>query len=376
MTVARSPKRAGSVCGDQTACHRTAEATTVMVCDGIGSGVKANLAARLAISRLRELLDRGFSLRNSFARVVETVDRYKRRGTTYAALTAAAVLPDGTVSVLGYEAPAVVRVDGRGRASVLEGSPVTIGRSLVTEAACRLAPGEGLLIVSDGVTQAGLGHRCPNGWPMQEVARFLQERVEAGMPLDELPGEVHRSALDLWGETHGDDVTAALVRVRPGRTVNLLTGPPKDRRNDARVIERFLDSPGEHVVCGGTTASIVARQVGRPVDVLHDSPDRLAPPASHIDGVDLVTEGAVTLNQVANLLDLPPEELPARGPVADLCRRLQSADRVRLLVGLAENPAGGDVSLRQLGVLQREKIVARLAETLRSQRKLVLVEYA
>jgi hypothetical protein len=105
-----------------------------------------------------------------------------------------------------------------------------------------------------------------------------------------------------------------------------------------------------------------------------DSRDTLAPPASRIEGVDLVTEGAVTLNQVANLLDVEPEELPREGPVAELVRKLLAADRVRVLVGLARNPAAGDVSLKQLGVLQRETIVNRIAETIRTKGKLVTIE--
>jgi hypothetical protein len=374
VTAAQSARRPGDVCGDQVSVRRGARASTVIVCDGIGKGLKANLAARMLVSRLNELIERGVSLRRAFARCVETTERYKSRGTTYAAFSVASVLPDGSATVLRYEAPEAIHISAHGEAS----SPVTrtesIGRALVHEATVRLGRGDGLLLVSDGVTQAGLGDARPRGWPIDEVARFVERHRQSGLAVGEIPDAVHRQALQYWGDPSGDDVTACLLRLRAGHTLNLLTGPPTDRREDAAIVQRFLDREGDKVVCGGTSAAVVARASGRDVQIDRDSRDVLAPPASRIEGVDLVTEGAVTLNQVANLLDVPPEQLPREGPVAQLVRRLLAADRVRILAGLARNPAAGDVSLKQLGVLQRETIIERLAEQLRDQGKLVTVE--
>ncbi len=374
VTVAQSARRAGDVCGDQVSVRRGARASTVIVCDGIGKGLKANLAARMLVSRLTELIERGVSLRRAFARCVETTERYKSRGTTYAAFSVASVLPDGSATVLSYEAPGAIYVLAHGEASAPATRTESIGRALVHEATVRLGRGDGLLLLSDGVTQAGLGDARPRGWPVDEVARFVERHRQAGLGPDAIPDAVHRQALRYWGNPSGDDVTACLLRLRSGLTLNLLTGPPTDKREDAAIVQRFLGRDGDKVVCGGTTASVVARASGRDVQIDRDSRDALAPPASRIEGVDLVTEGAVTLNQVANLLDVEPEELPREGPVADLVRRLIEADRVRILAGLARNPAAGDVSLKQLGVLQRETIIERLADQLRAQGKLVIVE--
>jgi hypothetical protein len=227
--------------------------------------------------------------------------------------------------------------------------------------------------MSDGVTQAGLGGSRPRGWGVGDVATFVTRQRRTGLSADELPAAVHRQAMEYWGHA-GDDITACLLRLRTGRTLNLLTGPPTDKRQDRAVVQRFLERSGEKVVCGGTTASVVAGASGREVRTERCSSDVLAPPASRIEGIDLVTEGAVTLNQVANLLNVQPHELPEQGPVAELVRKLLAADRVRMLVGLARNPAAGDVSLKQLGVLQRETIIERLAETLRAAGKLVTIE--
>jgi serine/threonine protein phosphatase PrpC len=373
VTTQQTPKRAGQVCGDQVGTHRSRYATTVILCDGIGSGLKANLAARMLVSRLTELLDRGVSLRRAFARCVETTEQHKTRGTTYAAFSVASILPDGAATVLSYEAPGAIHLASNGVAAPVDTRSETVGRAMVQEGMVKLGSGDGLLLVSDGVTQAGLGGSRPRGWGVGDVATFVQRQRRTGLSADELPAAVHRQAMEYWGHA-GDDITACLLRLRPGRTLNLLTGPPTDKRQDRVVVQRFLERSGEKVVCGGTTASVVAGASGREVRVDRDSRDTLAPPASRIEGVDLVTEGAVTLNQVANLLDVEPEELPREGPVAELVRKLLAADRVRVLVGLARNPAAGDVSLKQLGVLQRETIVNRIAETIRTKGKLVTIE--
>lgn len=91
------PKRAAAACGDVVAWDRTASATTVICADGLGSGIKANLAAQMCTARLHELLRQGRSLREAFASVAETMNRARGTDLPYAAFTVARVLNDGVV---------------------------------------------------------------------------------------------------------------------------------------------------------------------------------------------------------------------------------------------------------------------------------------
>jgi hypothetical protein len=215
-----------------------------------------------------------------------------------------------------------------------------------------------------------------NGWGLDGVTQFVNDRLANGVPTKLISQYVHSRARELWGAAHGDDCTAALAVCRWGKTVNILTGPPKAASEDHQVASRFLLAEGTSVVCGATTAKIVARHLGVNLSVEQDPHSVLAPPKYAVDGIDLVTEGAVTLNQVYNVLDEDPGNLEVETGVTQLCELLRSADRVNFTVGRAQNPAHGDISFRQRGILPRETIVPLIGEKLREAGKLVVIEYA
>ncbi len=369
----QSAKRPGSPCGDVVATDRSAVATTVVCADGLGSGVRANIFARMAVARLLALVQGGTSLRNAFAAIARTMNQARGHDLPFAAFGVARILPDGTATVLTYEAPPPILLSGR-QASVLAQRTVTLDGALVGESHCVLTGGEGLMLVSDGVTQAGLGNGLVEGLTAEGAGRFLTGCLARGTAMASLPERLHNEARKLWGETAGDDCTAVLATCRPGTAVNILTGPPSHPSLDARTVERFLRAQGYKVVCGASTAKLVARQMGTPLEVEQTSRSAIAPPAYRIAGVDLVTEGAITLNQVYNILDADPSVIDDDSGVTELWQLLQVADRVNVTAGLAVNPANESGSFRQRGLLSRRQILPLLANKLRQAGKLVVVE--
>ena len=190
-------------------------------------------------------------------------------------------------------------------------------------------------------------------------------------PLADLPRRIHKNALRLW-EQGGDDCTVALLRSRPGHVVNILTGPPVDRRHDAKVVRNFLKQPGAKIVCGGTTAEIVARVLGEKAAVESNPTSLIAPPRFEIAGIDLVTEGAVTLNQTYNILDEDSDDFEEDSSVTELCTYLRNADRINIFQGRAKNQSNKSIHFRQRGLLSRDRIIPLLAERLRRVGKLVV----
>jgi len=372
VELAQSSKKTEAPCGDVFASDRNVAATTLLTVDGIGSGIRAHIAAEMAASRLMTLLRSGFSLRKAFAALVRSMQNWRDPTKPFAAFTMARILNDGMTTVLGYEAPGAVLVSQR-HAAALPQNPLELGGVLVAESNCYLEPGDGLLLMSDGVTQAGLGGRCPEGWKIEGVVRFANDRLVDGVAPAELPTYLHREARNLWGDG-GDDCTVALAWCRRGQIVNLFTGPPAHRGDDARAVRRFMQQEGLKIVCGGTTAEIVAQTLKRPIAMEQDPASLIAPPRFSIEGVDLVTEGAVTLNQVYNLLDEDIRSLREDSGVTELCALLQIADRVNIFQGQARNRAAGDISFRQQGILTRDRIVPLLVEKLRALDKLVVVQ--
>jgi hypothetical protein len=356
-------------------CRRDPEATTAILCDGIGSGVKAHLAAEMTVSRLSESVGGGVSAHKAFTSVVARMERARLEREVYpwAALTLVRVGPDGTTTILGYEAPPAVLVSG-GSVSVLSGRRLDIAPE-ATEAACVLLPGDRLMLVSDGITQAGLGQGLADGWGIQGVGRFVAGPELRGESAEDLARAVCDQAREYWQAPAGDDCSVAVLSARRGSVVNILTGPPSRKSKDAAVARAFLAADGIKVVCGATTAAIVGRQTGQEptVDMGHSS--LLAPPKYTLSGVDLVTEGAVTLNQAYNIIDSDPAGWTDTSGVTDLCSLLLGADRVNLTVGGAANPGNETIHFRQQGLIRRGEIASLLAGKLRRMGKLVVQRF-
>ncbi len=378
VAVSQTSKRPGDVCGDAVMCERTQRGTTLVCCDGMGSGIRANIAATMCISRLQELLRRGWSLRQAVASLARTMTEAKQTQLPYAAFSAARILNDGEATILTFEAPGPVYVS-RSLATALPQRTLTMEGSLIGESNCYIEPGEGLILLSDGISQAGLGTRLRDGWGSEGVGRFASDRLSEGMPPANLPEAILREAeqmsFDPTGMTRGDDCTILMATCRLGNTVNILTGPPADKQRDAAAVREFMQLEGIKVVCGGTTAKVVARHTGRRLEMRQECVSTIAPPECLIDGIDLTTEGAVTLNQVYNIIDEDPGKYEADTAVTKLCDLLLAADRVRFLVGRSNPQTGEDICFRQRGITPREKIVPLLAEHLRGQGKLVTVNY-
>lgn len=371
LTTAQSPKHPGRPCGDVVACRRTTAGTLIVLGDGIGSGIRAHIAAEMCVCRIMELFRLGFSQQKAVQAVARSMTQHRSPDQPYAAFSVAWIRTDGMATILSYEAPEPI-VIGNGHADRLTVRNVPLGEATVAESNCYLTPGTSLLLMSDGITQAGLGTRFPIGWGMEGVTRFVNESLAEPVEVDELPDRIRRRAKTHWSEG-GDDCTVVLARCRRAQTVTLLTGPPADRSEDARLVRRFLRKPGKKIVCGGSTAEMVARELGTEMKMEPRPENLLAPPGYRVEGIDLVTEGAVTLNQVYRLVESPPEEFPDDSAVFELCRTLQTADRIEIIQGDASNHAGGHIAFRQRGVLPREEIVPLLVERLRKLGKLVFV---
>ena len=373
VETAQSPKRPEWPCGDVVACDRNEAATSIVCADGIGSGIHAHIAAELCVSRLLESLRLGTSLRKATASVVRSMERNREPDGAFAAFSVARILNDGMTTVLAYEAPPAVLISRR-HAVAIPTRSIELGGALVTEAECYLEPGDGLLVMSDGITQAGLGHGLPHGWQTDGVLRYADSHLSGGCSPKELASLVHREARRLWVEG-GDDCTVVTALCRRGQIVNVLTGPPSVTSLDTATVRRFMQSEGLKVVCGGTTAEVVARVLGESVGVEKDPTSMVAPPRYEIPGIDLVTEGAVTLNQVYNVLDEDLANFIEDSGVTELCALLQVADRVNITAGGAKNQASGNISFRQCGILTRDHIVPLMAERLRAAGKLVVLEH-
>ena len=373
VNTCMAPKRSGQPSGDVVRVARSPGWTTILCCDGMGSGIRANVAATLHSARLLELERQGLSLRDAFARVVGTIHEDRGKTPMYAAMAVARVLHSGEATVLTYDMPAPI-LAGTLHASVLPQRLFHADGALLGETNCYLGDSEGLCLISDGITQAGIGTQFRDGWGTEQAARFIDGLLARKLPLDRVPDELCGRARQIWGDHLGDDCTVVLAHCRPGKQLSIFTGPPHHTSADRAFVERFLSTPGWKAVCGATTAEIVARHLGKEVEMDQNENTLVAPPSYRIDGIDLVTEGAVTLTQVYNILEEDPARYEEWSGVTQLCDLLRAADRIDFFVGTASNPGHHSIAFQQKGILPRTRTVPLIRDRLNKAGKLVVVE--
>ncbi|MCL2045976.1 MAG: SpoIIE family protein phosphatase [Oscillospiraceae bacterium] len=362
------------VCGDYSVCERTPNGTYFIVCDGVGSGIYANIAAITCAQRILEHLRLGTSLRKSCEMVASSMHRARMEKVPFAAFSAAMIGPDNHFTVYTYEAPNPVYVQS-GRATVLVPRMYTAGYEVIGEHMGKLRLGDYLLLMSDGVTQAGMGRGYLSGIGSEGIADFITRAFRTNDDIETLMEKIIENCAEINGGKYEDDTTLAILHARVPIELTMLTGPPSDKNMDYEYANIVSEAVGRIIVCGSTTMHIVARELNLAFEPLPNKNNPSAPPEFFIEGIDLATEGAITLNQVYNVLGDELLDLERDSSVKRMCMMLQEADIVHMHIGNAVNDAHENLLFKQVGVRVRKTIIGLIADKLRQMGKLVIETY-
>lgn len=365
-------KKGQTACGDYYICDRTHEGTTCILCDGIGSGIKANIAAVMCASRLMHLLKNGFSLYEACECVVQSMHRARTEEIPYSVFTIARINANGYYTVLSYEMPPPIIIEVSS-ASLPEQRFFSFGYEVVGEINGTLNNRDSILLVSDGLPQAGLGKGFRIGWTIEGVLKYVNDCLGA-----EKSGKVMLKGLlgEAWhlsGKTYGDDTTAALLTCRNAKVLNIATGPPSGETLDRDYVSDFMQQEGTKAVCGSTTAEIFSQKTNISIKAMPVGASFSQPPMYEMEGIDLVSEGAITLNQLYNIIGEDIAQFDEFSCVTDLYELMYDADIIRFFLGCAINPDHGSTAFKQMGIMPRLKIVPLIAEDLREMGKLVVI---
>jgi hypothetical protein len=344
--------------------------TITILSDGLGSGVKASVLANMTATMALRYTSAFVDVRKSAGTIMDTLPVCEVRKISYSTFTIVDLDDDGQTRVIEHGNPSLILLRGS--------DPVPIHRTEVTlehwkdrtihysEFDVRL--GDRIVCLSDGVSQSGLGQPgSPLGWGNENVVRFLTRQVKRSPEISaqELARQVIGQALVNDGTTARDDMTCGVIYYRHPRRLLVITGPPFDRERDGELAELVLHYPGRKVICGGTTAQIVARILDRSIEMDLSRMDPDIPPASSMEGVDLVTEGTMTLARVAEMLERGPGETWPDNPARDLLSHMLQSDIVQFMVGTRINDAHQDPNVPVELDLRRNLIrrIAQLLET-------------
>ncbi|MBL7185557.1 MAG: SpoIIE family protein phosphatase [Phycisphaerae bacterium] len=364
------------LCGDSVAIARHADYVTLTLSDGLGSGVKANILSILTTCIVMHLMENRLPLSDVVETLSKTLPICEVRKLAYSTFAIGQFFRDGRARVVEFDTPPLVLLRQRKSVQVHSEDRQIEGKR-IRESQFELKTGDWMVLVSDGVLNAGIGGRYPLGWGQDHVVRFLEEHCHPDLSAQELADKLGQAVWDLYCGIPGDDVTVAVIKVRQKLMATILTGPPADTSADKEVVARFARCPGLRAVCGGTTAKIVAQYLGgKPLDVDLTTMRPDVPPLARLEGVDLTTEGILTLSRTNDLLrsgaDKESVKYHADG-ASSLLRFCLEVDHIDFVVGLNVNPAHQNPDLpRQLDM--KLGVVKEIAEELRKRGKEVTIE--
>lgn len=374
-------KQGEQLCGDHIDRVDTEDGTVLVLADGLGSGVKASILSTLTARIISTMVAAGLPLSECVRTIAATLPVCKERGVAYATFTILHLKNNETAELIQYDNPRAILLRN-GVNEEYASEETIIGDKKISCSVIPLRENDLFVLMSDGCIHAGIGMAFNFGWERKDIIPFLEAQEGAGYTAKTLTTMLLSECDRLYGGKPGDDTTVMTVRVRKRVPMNLMFGPSRERDDQARMISLFFSKAGKHIVCGGTTGSAVARALNKPLIPSLDFPDPKIPPIASIEGVDLVTEGVITVNRVLEYAQdylrdnaLFGEWSSGKDGASLIARLLfEEATDISFFVGRAINPAHQNPNL-PINFNIKMQLVDGLSQCLRQMGKRVTVVY-
>ena len=370
------------LCGDHVDVVEENENSTVIVlADGLGSGVKASILSTLTSRIISTMMAAGLPIEECVETIAATLPVCQERGVAYSTFTIIHIMDNEMAEIIQYDNPLVIIL--RDFANYLyPKKEMHVGGKKIYKSTIRLREDDVFIAMSDGCPHAGLGTRFNFGWKRDEIISYMEALNMGGYTAKTLATMLVDECDKLYGHKPGDDTTACVVRVRRREPMNILFGPPSNPDDAGRMMSLFFSKEGKHIVCGGTTSSIAARYLGKPLRASLRAERSDIPPTAQIEGVDLVTEGVITMNRVVEYAqdylgeNKYYEQWSFRKDGAAQISRLlfEEATDINFFVGRAVNPAHQNPDL-PINFHIKMNLVTELSQCLRKMGKRIKVSY-
>ncbi len=378
-----SVNKAGEqLCGDHVEVVNQEDGSVVLVlADGLGSGVKANILSTLTSKIISTMMANNLSIEDCVATIAATLPVCEVRGIAYSTFTILRIAGQREAEIIQYDNPHVILLR-EGKHIDYPETAMEIGGKTIYRSRVALQENDVFIAMSDGAIHAGVGSSLNFGWQREDIIDFMEMMYDNDYTAKTLStllvGECNR----LYGGKPGDDTTACTVKIRQRRPVNLLIGPPSDPADVGKMMALFFGKEGKHIVCGGTTSTLAAQFLHEEVVPELDYVDPEIPPTAKIRGVDLVTEGVITINRVLTYAQsylADNSEYSKWGYQRDGASRIarllfEEATDINFYVGRAVNPAHQNPDL-PINFSIKMRLVDQLSDCLRKMGKRIKVSY-
>ena len=370
------------LCGDHIdIIEQDDDSIVVVLADGLGSGVKASILSTLTSKIISTMMAAGMNIEECVSTIAATLPVCSVRGVAYSTFTILRFVQNREAEIIQYDNPHVILLRD-GQNYEYPRTVTNIGGKDIYSSRITLRENDIFIAMSDGCIHAGVGMKLNFGWERKDIIKFMESFASVGFTAKTLDTILLDECNKLYDGHPGDDTTACVVRIRRREPMNLLIGPPSNPDDCSKMMSLFFSKEGKHIVCGGTTSSIAAEFLHKPLVPTVDYPDPEVPPIARIDGVDLVTEGVITINKVLKYAQdyLADNESYTqwsykKDGASQIARLLfEEATDINFYVGRAVNPAHQNPNL-PINFNIKMRLVDELSTCLKQMGKRIKVSY-
>lgn len=370
------------LCGDHIdLAERDDDTHIVVLADGLGSGVKASILSTLTSKILSTMMAQKMQIDDAVSTMAATLPVCQVRGIAYSTFTIVMISDNDEAEIIQYDNPHVIMLRD-GKNVVYPETSFEIDGKTIYRSKLKIQEGDTFILMSDGCIHAGVGMALNYGWQRDNIIEFMETMYNPEYTAKALTTILLDECNRLYGDKPGDDTTVCTIKIRPRQSVNLMIGPPANPNDVTKMMSLFFSKQGKHIVCGGTTSTLAAEFLGKEVIPSLKYLDPEIPPTAEIEGVDLVTEGVITINKVLTYAQsyLTDNECFNEWSVkqdgaSQISRILfEEATDINFYVGRAVNPAHQNPNL-PINFSIKMRLVEELSECLKKMGKQIKVSY-
>ena len=376
-------KHGEQLCGDHVELVSQDEKSTIMVlADGLGSGVKANILSTLTAKIISTMMANSLTVEDCVSTITATLPTCKVRDIAYSTFTIIKIANNLEAEMIQYDNPQVIMLRN-GKNFDYPQTIETIDDKTIYKSKITLKEDDVFVALSDGAVHAGVGMALNFGWQREDIIHFLEGTYDRKLTAKTLSTILSGGCYDLYGGEPKDDTTVCTIKIRQRKPVNLMIGPPAVPEDLEKMMSLFFGKRGSRIVCGGTTSTLAAEYLDEKLDTskpVYVDPD--IPPVAKIKGVDIVTEGVITMNRVLEYAQSYLEDnarysdwFNKEDGASQIARMLfEQATDINFYVGRAVNPAHQNPSL-PIGFNIKMRLIEELSTCLKEMGKNIKVSY-
>ena len=210
------------LCGDKVEILNTEDSSILILADGMGSGIRANILATLTAKIAGTLFAKGVALEEIVETIASTLPVSSVNGVAYATFSILQIFRDGRGYLVEYDNPNCIFLRNK-KAAELPFREQTLSGKVIRESMFQVQPGDAYILMSDGTIYCGVGDIMNYSWDRDSMAAYAEKCVSTTGSASRMANLLIDACNDLYGQIPSDDTTIAVARIKEEQIVSIFT---------------------------------------------------------------------------------------------------------------------------------------------------------